>query len=365
MKVDSNRIALALSHFLIFAWINASAVCFALQQDDQVDEVKNSLEKRTAEALFVSCKDENKSVRNQSYQMLATNKKLIGLLDEAQQLELIEAGFADPSSSHQSLALLEHSRLGQLRKNKILFSVFGDQNEKTRGLILKEFRKNSDAVVLQIVGTIRDDIEGDHRGAVEVLEKMGIDSAKAVPTLRAHFDALQSKSQASKSQASKSDTSTFDYLHLVYAIAEIGTSANDAMPIALAAVEEKGETRVEYRIAGLIALKKLLTEFDKAPDVRPEDAILAAADPNHVGKFRKYAESMIAQYDSNENGQLDAEETSKMRRPPNSADFNLDGAVSKNELLASLVQANTRQSRPQKKRVQSVRDQVRKSLDQK
>ena len=57
-------------------------------------------------------------------------------------------------------------------------------------------------------------------------------------------------------------------------------------------------------------------------------------------KFEKYAESLIKQYDKDNNGKLSKDETKEMRRAPVGADTDKDGFITKSELIASLDPAS-------------------------
>ena len=54
--------------------------------------------------------------------------------------------------------------------------------------------------------------------------------------------------------------------------------------------------------------------------------------------YERYAEGLLKNYDQDEDGYLDAEEMGQMRRPPENADTDNDGKVSKAELLDSTRQ---------------------------
>ena len=68
-------------------------------------------------------------------------------------------------------------------------------------------------------------------------------------------------------------------------------------------------------------------------------------------KYKKYAQSLISNYDLDEDGKLNKAEVSEMRRPPKGADVNEDGFVSEGELVDALIGANSskKQSRSSKK----------------
>jgi Ca2+-binding EF-hand superfamily protein len=61
-------------------------------------------------------------------------------------------------------------------------------------------------------------------------------------------------------------------------------------------------------------------------------------------KVRKYAKSLLTQYDANKNGVLDKEEWSKMRGSPGAADKNGDGKITLDELTARLASYGKRGS---------------------
>jgi Ca2+-binding EF-hand superfamily protein len=57
-------------------------------------------------------------------------------------------------------------------------------------------------------------------------------------------------------------------------------------------------------------------------------------------KYKKYAESLISNYDKDKDGKLNKDEIKQMRRPPVGADADKDGFITESELLDSLSGAN-------------------------
>lgn len=63
-----------------------------------------------------------------------------------------------------------------------------------------------------------------------------------------------------------------------------------------------------------------------------------------AAKYKKYAESLISNYDKDKDGKLSKEEIKQMRRPPVGADTDSDGYITQSELLASLSGDNKKSS---------------------
>jgi hypothetical protein len=72
----------------------------------------------------------------------------------------------------------------------------------------------------------------------------------------------------------------------------------------------------------------------------------ASATPAADGRIRRYAKSMLAQYDKNKNGQLEREEWSRMRGKPKEADRNGDDVLSLDELADHLAAYGSRRDVP-------------------
>ena len=57
---------------------------------------------------------------------------------------------------------------------------------------------------------------------------------------------------------------------------------------------------------------------------------------SNIERYQSYADILMKNYDRNQDGSLDKDECSEMRRPPANADANQDGLISLSELFASL-----------------------------
>ena len=55
--------------------------------------------------------------------------------------------------------------------------------------------------------------------------------------------------------------------------------------------------------------------------------------------YERYAEGIFKRYDTDQDGFLSKSEVKRMRRPPQNADSNIDGRISKAELAASIIPA--------------------------
>jgi hypothetical protein len=62
-----------------------------------------------------------------------------------------------------------------------------------------------------------------------------------------------------------------------------------------------------------------------------------SGDDNRTAKYRRYAEMLLKQYDTNHNGVLDREEWSQMRGDWQGADLNGDGKLTVDEIAAHLM----------------------------
>lgn len=67
-----------------------------------------------------------------------------------------------------------------------------------------------------------------------------------------------------------------------------------------------------------------------------------SSSPNVDGRIRRYAESLLKQYDKNKNGVLEKDEWSRMRGSPSEADRNGDGVLTQDELAVRLANYSRR-----------------------
>ena len=339
-------------------------------------------QERLITTLYQSAFSKNETIRYYAYMMFDRDPELMEHLGHEIQLELIEAAFKEkhPESSILSYAfgILEQSSLPAARRHTILLKSLKSENESLQKLSLDALTLDKKIVLKRLTAEMRADLTGQHDTAFQLIEHWGSDAAAAVPVLIERYEALKTK--AIKKNP-KTSSPKFDYLSIVYALAEIGPAANDAISIAIAATNEKAkENRAEYPLAGIICIEKLtsagsIVEAERKTDLLPVRARLSRLDPGVVEKYRKYAESLMKTYDKDGDEMLSQGENSVMRRPIEAnADINRDGLISADELLYSFASipasrsstvSRSRSSRTKRKKRNMVRDQVEGLLNEK
>ncbi len=75
-------------------------------------------------------------------------------------------------------------------------------------------------------------------------------------------------------------------------------------------------------------------------------AVGNSEDGDRVARYRRYAESLLKQFDKNHNGVLEREEWSQMRGDWKSADLNGDGKLTVDEIAAHLMGYSARRAEP-------------------
>ncbi|MFK7767610.1 MAG: hypothetical protein AB8B55_10355 [Mariniblastus sp.] len=348
------------------------------QETDATDVELDDIQERLINVLYQSAFSKNEVIRDNAFKMLERDTQLLKHLGAEIQEELIEEAFEienpDSPAIRYAFKILEESTvISTSRRETILLESLGSQNYIVRTSALKILSKDIDAVLKRLTKEMRNDLTGQHKQTFQLIEHWGPRSWPAVPVLVERYEAM--KAEAAKAQTSKdnpkSNSPNFDYLPIVYALAEIGPRAKAGLPIALAAAEEKGD-RIEYQIAGLLCLDQIVastsitsiakkTKKAGVPDVAPE----------LMEKFRTFAKTVIKTYDRDKNGILSTEELERFRRKPPGMDRNSDGLVSEEEIAmtyaigaktVSSLSSSTGNSRRNSKRIY-IREKVKKHLD--
>jgi hypothetical protein len=101
--------------------------------------------------------------------------------------------------------------------------------------------------------------------------------------------------------------------------------------------ERREREREKYRNSGRSSVSRV-SRTPTTSSSRSSSSKSSSADSQ--AKYRKYAESLIGNYDKDKDGKLNKEEVKQMRRPPVGADTDKDGFITQSELLDSLSGKN-------------------------
>lgn len=306
--------------------------------DNPVDE--RTVDERLVDALYRNAFSKDKLIRENSYGTLLKNKKLLESLGDGNQRELAKSGMDDENLVivRMAFAILKQSGLNTVEKQDLLIGVIATNNDWLRNEALEYLSLYRDDVLKRLIEAIENDPGGSHKNAIRLIEHWGSHASDAVPVLIKNFEAIKKTAAGQASARSRSSRRplAFDYLHLVYAIAEIGPAARDALPIALTAAEEKSTSyyRKQYAVAGSICVDRLI-DGNALSD-------LARVAPSELKKSEKYSDKLLNSYDTDEDGRLSQNELVRMRLRPPAADTNKDGFLSRDELTLRSVHSTPR-----------------------
>lgn len=348
--------------FVILVFI--SNCNFANAQSEKTSSQSNKDVDRSLEVISKLAFDKDLVVSRQAYLAYSSNNRLFGMLDEGNQYKLIENGIAsnDANLIQYAFTMLSESKVSQEDRVSILIKSMTSSSSLLSQIATTELKNYQADIIDHLIETIGANPEGDHRSLIRIVEHLGDAAHPVVPTLLSHFDAISKRHQKALKHFGKGETSfSLDYLHLVYAIEAIGPSARDAIRIAISAADERGDERIEYKLAGVMALQTIGVPLPaEKVDVKK---ILATVSKSNQDKYRKYVDSLIDSFDSDGDGLIGPAEMKKMRRPPKvSADLNQDQHYSADELVYSYAANSPSSSSHRSSNNNTLRERVARAM---
>lgn len=98
--------------------------------------------------------------------------------------------------------------------------------------------------------------------------------------------------------------------------------------------------RERFRNSGSTSSRSSSRRPTSNASTRSSSSSSSSSSADSQAKYKKYAESLIGNYDKDKDGKLNKDEIKQMRRPPVGADADKDGFITQEELLDSLSGAN-------------------------
>ena len=217
------------------------------EDSKQVD----AIEREIVKAVFEVRSSGVPLIESHAYAMLSQHKNLHEILSEEEIISVISGALkGDYSVMEYGFSLLEESKLSEQKKNSLLLNALSSKDSSVVNESLKLLSKSKTELLPKIIDSLNGSPVDDHKNELRLLEHWGPDAVSAVPALIKHYDALREKELANgikrstvKEIEGKALRSLkFDYLPLVYAIAEMGPEAKPAIKIGLAAIKEKNNS---------------------------------------------------------------------------------------------------------------------------
>ena len=287
------------SRIITVAIVGLLFVSTTLAQEKKPNETPLSIEAQALEQAYSGTLSKNSTVQRYAFQTLSRQDGLLKLFGEQRLKRCIRQALKSEGQNLSSFGfeMLDRSSLPRESKQDLLVEAVTSNQPRAREKAMDRLAAERDSLLPRLIKKIESDPAKIYPNETRVIEQWGTAAKGAVPALIKNFEALRDeafaveiKSQEKKfqrDQESKAKRSRkpipkqefeanmklvkrsarFEFLNIVFALAEIGPDAKPAMPVAIAAADVTGNRRhkqqhtsEEYQMAGMMCIEKMLSQ---------------------------------------------------------------------------------------------------------